>query len=92
MGVCMKNLLHTLVLLFLSFVLVACFGGGGGGGTATYTIGGHVTNLSGSGLVIQNNGSDNLAITANDGFTFPTAMADGSSYNVTILTQPIGQT
>lgn len=51
-------------------------------------IGGTVTGLAGSGLVLQNNGADTLAITANGAFTFPTALANGSSYAVTVATQP----
>ena len=88
----MKSLLHTSVLLLLSFVLAACFGGGGGGGTATYTIGVTVTGLTGSGLVLQNNDADDLTITADGSFTFATAMANGSGYNVAVLTQPVSQT
>ena len=37
--------------------------------TVTYTIGGTVSNLSGSGLVLQNNSGDDL--TVNDQHTFP---------------------
>ena len=88
----MKSLLHTLVLLLLSFVLAACSGGGGGGGTATYTIGGTVTGLEGTGLVLQNNGGDDIAISTDGSFTFATALANASAYSVTVLTQPTGQT
>ncbi len=56
--------------------------------TNTYTIGGTVYGLSGSGLVLQNNGGDDLAISANGGFTFATPITDSGSYNVTVLTQP----
>ncbi|MBZ5701090.1 MAG: hypothetical protein LAN84_04525 [Acidobacteriia bacterium] len=58
--------------------------------TVTYTIGGTVVNLAGSGggLVLQNNGGDNLLINANGSFTFATAINDSSTYNVTVLTQP----
>ncbi len=56
--------------------------------TDTFTVGGTVSGLSGSGLVLQNNGADNLAINANGAFTFATALADGSNYAVTALTQP----
>jgi len=60
-----------------------------GTGTATYyTIGGTVSGLSGTGLVLQNNGGNNLAITANGSFTFTTPVASGGTYNVTVLTQP----
>ncbi len=56
--------------------------------TATYTIGGSVSGLSGTGLVLQDNGGDNLSITANGSFTFKTAIDAGSKYAVTVLTQP----
>src|ERR1700690_1919629 len=58
-----------------------------GGGT-TYTVGGTVTGLLGSGLVLQINGGDNLAFTANGGFDFGTRLANGASYSVTVATQP----
>jgi len=54
----------------------------------TYTVGGTVTGLSGSGLVLQNNAGDDLTITADGSFTFATALADLSAYAVTVLTQP----
>jgi subtilisin-like proprotein convertase family protein len=59
--------------------------------TNTYTIGGTVTGLAGTGLVLQNNGGNNLSIAANGAFTFSTAIASGASYAVTVLTQPTGQ-
>ena len=54
----------------------------------TYTVGGTVTGLTGRGLVLQNNGGDNLAISGNGAFTFSTALASGSRYTVTVRTQP----
>jgi hypothetical protein len=54
----------------------------------SYTIGGTVSGLSGTGLVLQNNGSDNLAINANGAFAFTTLIASGATYAVTVLTQP----
>jgi hypothetical protein len=54
--------------------------------TATYTIAGTVSGLTGTGLVLQNNGTDSLSITADGSFTFSTPIADGSTYNVTVLT------
>ncbi|MEM7052944.1 MAG: choice-of-anchor D domain-containing protein [Pseudomonadota bacterium] len=53
-----------------------------------FTVGGNVSDLAGSGLVLQNNGADDLAITANEPFAFLTALDDGSSYTVTVQTQP----
>ena len=57
-------------------------------GNANYTVGGSVTGLAGSGLVLSLNGSQSLPVAANGSFTFPTALADGSSYAVTVTTQP----
>jgi PKD repeat protein len=54
----------------------------------TYSIGGSVSGLEGSGLVLQNNAGDDLSIDANGGFTFSTELLDGSSYTVTVKTQP----
>jgi len=59
-------------------------------GTTASTVGGTVSGLTGAGLVLQN-GGDNLAISSDGPFTFPTAMASGANYNVAVFTQPSGQ-
>jgi hypothetical protein len=59
-------------------------------GVSTYTVGGTVSGLAGTGLVLQNNDGDDLAIGVNGSFTFATELADGSPYSVTVLTQPTG--
>ncbi len=56
--------------------------------TTTYTIGGSVTGLAGAGLVLQDNGGDNLSVSTNGAFTFATKVASGSAYVVTVKTQP----
>lgn len=67
-------------------------GGGGGGGNSSYTIGGTVSGLTASGLVLQDNGGDSLSVPANAStFTFATAVAAGGNYAVTIQTQPTGE-
>jgi hypothetical protein len=58
--------------------------------TNRYTIGGAVTGLSGTGLVLQNNAGDDLAVNADGSFTFATAIASGAGYAVTVKTQPTG--
>ncbi len=58
--------------------------------TATYTIGGTASGLAGTGLVLQDNGGNNLAVAANGSFTFSTPIATGVAYAVTVLTQPTG--
>src|SRR6266850_2374091 len=57
----------------------------------TYTVGGTVSGLTGTGLVLQNNGGNDLAVSANGAFTFLTALKKGQSYSVTVRTQPSGQ-
>jgi hypothetical protein len=61
------------------------------GGPGEFTVGGSVTGLSGT-LVLQNNGADDLTINSDGPFTFNTPLADGSSYAVTVLAHPAGQT
>jgi len=60
--------------------------------TSDFTVGGTVGGLAGSGLVLQNNGADNLSIGADGGFTFATGIPSGATYNVTIVAQPTGPT
>src|SRR5260370_36972117 len=45
---------------------------GGGGGTGPFTIGGTVTGLTGTGLILQDNGGDDLTLSANGAFAFKT--------------------
>ena len=56
--------------------------------TQGYRIRGRVSDLEGEGLVLQNNGGDDLPIASNGRFTFPTTLPTGSPYNVTIARQP----
>ena len=42
--------------------------------------------------MLQDNGGDNLSVTANGAFTFATALAGGAAYAVTVKTNPSGQT
>jgi len=56
------------------------------------SLGGTVNGLQvGSSVVLQNNGGDNLTVAQSGNFTFPNGFAPGSSYAVTVLTQPAGQ-
>lgn len=52
------------------------------------TIGGSVSGLSGSGLVLQLNGANDLAVSSNGRFNFPNALAKGSAYSVTVKASP----
>lgn len=57
-----------------------------------YNVGGSVSGLAaGNSVTLQNNLTDNQVINSNSNFTFATQLADGSTYDVTVLTQPTGQ-
>ena len=68
----------------VSTVTVSCV-------TNAYTIGGAVIGLTGSGLVLQINGAGDVHIVGSS-FMFATRLESGSSYVVSIRTQPAGQT
>ena len=58
--------------------------------TNGFTVGGTVTGLDGRGLVLRNNGGNDLPIAGNGAFRFGTAVSSGSAYAVTIASQPTG--
>jgi sugar lactone lactonase YvrE len=59
---------------------------------AAYTIGGTVNGLTESGLTLDDNGGDTLTVASGaTTFTFATALASGSAYDVTVATTPTGQ-
>jgi hypothetical protein len=57
--------------------------------SATDTIGGIALGILGSGLVLQDNAGDNLTVSSNGTFTFPTPLASGMPFLVTVLSPPI---
>lgn len=57
-------------------------------GVATHSIGGTVTGLAGSDLVLVLNDDENLHVDADGTFAFDTPLTSGSPYAVTIGTQP----
>lgn len=92
----------VLALLGAALLMSACSGlkqtsstTGGGGTTGSYSIGGAVTGLTGTGLVLSDNKTDTLGITpgtngASVTFTFKTQVT--GAYDVEVQTQPTGQT
>ncbi len=75
--------------LSASLLLIAC-GGGGDSSTGSNLLGGSLSGLTADGLVLAN-GSDTLSVAAGaTHFTFDEGI--GSSYAVTVQTQPEGQT
>ena len=59
--------------------------------TPTYAVGGTISGLSGT-VVLENNGANDLSTSANGAFAFSTPLAEGAAYNVTVKTNPTGQT
>jgi hypothetical protein len=92
--------MHTIrtlatVTLATLLVLPACSGGDTAAPAPSYTLGGTVAGLSGSGLVLQNNGGNRLAVAAGAvTFVFPGSLNSGAAYNVSVAAQPTspGQT
>ena len=61
--------------------------------TIYYTVGGTITGLTGAGLVLQDNGGNNLPVSAGaTSFTFTTPIASGDTFNVTVFSQPSNPT
>ena len=58
---------------------------------STFTVGGTISGLSGT-VVLENNGGNDLSTSANGAFAFSTPLAQGAAYNVTVQTNPSGQT
>jgi hypothetical protein len=85
----------TIANLPVTNVVVTC----GGAVTAPAIVSGNVINLSGGGLVLQNNGGDNLSVAApaapssgsQTPFSFAVGLPASAPYNVTVLQQPAGQ-
>lgn len=58
--------------------------------TSTYHIGGTANGFTASTqLTLQNNGGDDLTLSAGGAFNFPTKLAIGTGYNITVKTQPV---
>lgn len=61
-------------------------------GSISYSVGGTVSGLGTGSVTLQNNGADDLIVSANGPFVFATALPDGSAYDVTVSAQPADQT
>src|SRR5262249_31155372 len=57
----------------------------------SYSVGGTVSGLNGT-VLLQDNASDTLSVSADGSFTFSTPVPAGSAFNVTVKIGPSGQT
>ena len=81
-----STFMRPALALTLALSLAAC------GGKAGFQIGGTVSGLAYSGLVLTSNGMD-LPVKANaTSFSFPNSISYGEVYNVTAKAQPLHQT
>lgn len=58
----------------------------------SFGVGGTVSGLSGTGLVLRNNNTDDLSVPANGAFEFATPVQRSGRYEVTVATQPTNPT
>lgn len=81
------------LVMLLIVAAIALSGCGGDSTSNTFTVGGIVFGLDdGDTLILQLNQGNDLAITSNMAFTFPDGLANGTFYDVTVLTAPDGKT
>ena len=92
-----RNILSLFTVILLTSGLAACSNDNNGdplqpgGPSATHSIGGTVSGLTGT-LTLQNSNGATVAVTANGGFTFASEVQQGASYNVTVAVPPNSQT
>jgi hypothetical protein len=93
------HLARRVAWVALCLVTALTAAGCGGGSSApppppppAHTIGATVSGLSSTGLALQLNGANDLAISTNGSATFSASLASGTAYTVTVGTQPAGET
>jgi hypothetical protein len=65
---------------------------GCGGGSSGAAIGGSISGLNaGASAILEDNSGDSPTVGSNGSFAFGTDLAAGSSYNVTVLSEPTGE-
>jgi 6-phosphogluconolactonase len=69
-------------------ILAACGGSGGSGSGPTYSVGGSVSGLVGSGLALTAGAGNSVSISKAGPFTLPTSLNAGASYDVTVASPP----
>lgn len=80
------------VLTLLCLLHLGGCGGNANGSGTQFTVGGTVTGLAqGRQVVLNNNGSQTVTVTANGSFQFSYPNIQGTPYAVSISTQPINQ-
>ena len=73
----------------LSAVYSLLLSGEASGTSGSYSLGGIVSGLTGT-LEINENGANNLIITADGSFTFPSPVEENTSYTISVVSAPAG--
>jgi hypothetical protein len=81
-------------IMALALTLTACGGSGdSSSSSASYDISATVSGLpAGDAIVLQNNGGDDLSVSADGTATFSESLVDGGSFDVTVANQPADTT
>jgi 6-phosphogluconolactonase (cycloisomerase 2 family) len=77
--------------VFAVLAILFLFACGSGGAAPSYGVGGTVSGLSPSTSLVLTNGGASVTVSANGAFIFQTLIGQGSSYNITVSTQPAWQ-
>jgi hypothetical protein len=66
---------------------------GCGGGIDSYTVAGTVAGLgTGTSVVLGNVNGDQISVSSNGAFAFPSDLSNGAAYSGTVVTAPAGET
>ncbi len=86
-----RSRLLTAMTCGLSLGLWACGGSDDSSAAKAFVLGGSVSGLTTSGLVLQSQGADDLVVPAHaEAFVFATGLSAGQSYDVSVKAQPDG--
>jgi sugar lactone lactonase YvrE len=84
--------LTNCAFVLASVITASCGGGNSIPLASKFNVGGSVTGLAGAGLVLANNGTDTVAVSADGSFKFGTQMQSGQNYAVTVKAEPANPT
>jgi lysophospholipase L1-like esterase len=88
----MRSKKASLIPLALALLLASCGGGGQGAATAAFSVGGTLAGLAaGQTVILANNVTDTVVLTASGAFRFGARIAADGAYAVTVIKQPQGQ-
>ncbi|WP_108124936.1 hypothetical protein [Saccharospirillum mangrovi] len=82
----MRSLISRIALLLFIPIWISACNSEGSSGPSGFFVGGTISGLSSDGLTLANNGGDQIEVVGKS-FRFPTRLADGSAYQVSMVSQ-----